>query len=165
VPSLLRTTSVDSTLQAIARLAAGGDEAERSGAAPDRPIGAGGAAKRILIVEDELFVAWHIEDIAKSLGDYACTIVSNGEAAIAGVEREPADLVLMDINLGAGIDGIEAARRMGTRGVPVVFVTAYSDAKTLERAHAAAPRAPVLQKPVTAEALGRALRQMFSPTN
>jgi CheY-like chemotaxis protein len=149
---------------AIIRLGAGGDEDDppRSGASPSAQEGA--ALRSILIVEDELFVAWHIEDIVQSLQSYAATIVASGEEALAALRRAPADLVLMDVNLGGGLDGIEATKRIAEiSDIPIIFITAYSDARTMERIREAAPGAAVLQKPVSAEALRKAVERALAP--
>ena len=71
-------------------------------------------------------------------------------------ERRP-DLVLMDVNLGRGGDGIEAAENILKRfGIRSLFVTAYGDRVTLQRAEAAQP-AGILFKPFDKARLGSAL--------
>jgi CheY-like chemotaxis protein len=113
---------------------------------------------RVMIVEDELFVAWHLEAIVHDLRFDVCAVVPNAEEALARFREGAIDMVLMDINLGAGMDGIEAARRIREDAPrPVVFVTAYGDERTLARVNAAVPGAPVVIKPVTAEALRSAI--------
>jgi two-component system, response regulator PdtaR len=119
---------------------------------------AGSTPPRVLIVEDELFVAWHLESIVQDLRFDVCAIVPNAEQALARARAADVDVILMDINLGAGMDGIETARRMRQRAPrPVVFVTAYGDEQMLRRVNAAVPGAPVVIKPVTAEALRAAI--------
>jgi CheY-like chemotaxis protein len=112
---------------------------------------------RVMIVEDELLVAWHLESIVQDdlrLG--ACVILPNAAEALERASE--ADVVLMDINLGGGMDGIEAARRIRENAPrPVVFVTAYGDEQTLRRVNAAMPGTPVVIKPVTREALRTAI--------
>jgi CheY-like chemotaxis protein len=113
---------------------------------------------RVMIVEDELFVAWHLEAIVHDLRFDVCAIVPSAEEALARVREGVVDVVLMDINLGPGMDGIEAARRIRqNESRPVVFVTAYGDEATRARVDAAVPGAPVVIKPVTAEALRSAI--------
>ena len=113
---------------------------------------------RVVVVEDELFVALHLEAVLEDFGHSVAAIVSTGEAALDEVNFHAPDLVFMDVNLGAGIDGVEAARRIvKLRDVPVIFVSAYGDEATRARIEAAAPGAQLIAKPVTPAALRRAL--------
>ena len=89
---------------------------------------------RLIIVEDEAIVA---ADIAIRLAELGYDVVGTaaaGEEALALVERVHPDLVLMDIHLQDAMDGIEAAQELRKRGVPVVFLTAYSEGATIQRA-------------------------------
>ena len=97
-------------------------------------------AKRILIVEDERVVADDIQKSLEGLGYDALCAVASGKKAIEKVEEEKPDLVLMDIVLKGKIDGIEAAAHIRSHfNIPVVFLTAYTDEKTLKRAKIAEP--------------------------
>lgn len=91
--------------------------------------------EKILVVEDEAIVA---EDIASRLErmDYIITdIVASGEDAIISAITTPPDLILMDIMLQGKIDGITAAKQIyKTVKLPVVYLTAYGDEDTLQRA-------------------------------
>jgi signal transduction histidine kinase len=65
-------------------------------------------------------------------------VAPSGRQALQLSRRTPVDLVLMDIRLKGGMDGIQAARAMRReRDVPIVYVTAYADTKTIERAKTA----------------------------
>ena len=112
------------------------------------------SSPRILIVEDEIFVALHIESILLNL-DYAVAgNARTGEEAIQQALAEPTDLILMDVNLGAGIDGIEAARRIRSqRNIPIVFVTAYTGEAAVAKIKAALPDAVIVGKPISPEQL------------
>jgi PAS domain S-box-containing protein len=98
------------------------------------------ASWRILIVEDEAIVA---RNLASDLGKLAYTIVataSAGEQAIQLAGETGPDLVLMDIDLRGEMDGIEAAERIHARfDIPVVYLTAYADDRTLQRAKVTEP--------------------------
>lgn len=119
---------------------------------------------RVLLVEDELFVALHLEAVLEDLGHSVCAIVSTGEAALDAVDLHAPDLVFMDLNLGAGIDGVETARRIiRLRALSVVFVSAYGDEATRARIEAAAPGAQLVAKPVTPGSLRRALARFEAP--
>src|SRR4051812_28505769 len=90
---------------------------------------------RILVVEDESLVAGAIQERLTRLGAGAVGVVATGAPAVAWASRTRPDLVLMDIHLKGSLDGIDAAgeiyRELGT---PVVYLTAYSDRATLDRA-------------------------------
>ncbi len=95
---------------------------------------------RILIVEDEGIVAMDIQKNLEMLGYGDADVAHSGEEAVAKVEDFRPDLVLMDIRLGEGMDGVESALAIGeTRDVPVVYLTAYTDENTLERAKMTQP--------------------------
>lgn len=101
---------------------------------------------RILIVEDESIVARDIQKMLLGLNYAVVNIVSSGEAAIqAALDLRP-DLVLMDIGLKGDIDGIETATRIRAHGdVPVIYLTAYSNATILERAKITEPFGYILK--------------------
>src|SRR5512140_865730 len=89
----------------------------------------------ILVVEDENIVAKDVVNRLKNLGYTVTGTVASGEEAVRAVIFNPPDLVLMDIMLKGNMDGIEATRRiLGTVDIPVVYLTAYADEKTLQRA-------------------------------
>ncbi len=88
----------------------------------------------ILLVEDETIVALAERKMLERFG-YAVEIAKTGERAVELVtERRELALVLMDIDLGDGIDGTEAAQRiLERRRLPVVFLTAHAEPEYLER--------------------------------
>ncbi len=95
---------------------------------------------KILVVEDEAIVAEAIRRRLQKLGYTVPATASSGEEAIKKVEENNPDLVLMDIVLQGEMDGIEAAEQIHTRfDIPVVYLTAYSDEKTLLRAKITEP--------------------------
>lgn len=90
---------------------------------------------QILIVEDELLIAKGLARKLKSLGYTVVGIVSSGIAAIEKVAETNPDLVLMDIVIKGDMDGIETAAKIHEQyGTPVIYLTAYADDSTLERA-------------------------------
>jgi len=108
---------------------------------------------RILIVEDGMIMAEEMRRRCEALGYRVAAIVATGEEALDIAEVVQPDLVLMDVRLGGVIDGVEAARRMREElELPVVYVTAYSDDATLERAKRTGPFGYLL-KPVGAREL------------
>ena len=94
----------------------------------------------ILIVEDEVIVAMELQDRLEDLGYDVLDAVTRGEDAIERAADLHPTLILMDIMLDGELDGIEAAQRIrAEHEIPVVFLTAYSDDSTLERAKEVAP--------------------------
>lgn len=103
-------------------------------------MGKGHSKKRILIVEDQLIIALDLELILVNLGYEVAGIVNTGEESIEFVKNNRPDLVLMDIMLSGDIDGISAAEVIHkTLDVPIIYLTAHSDEKSLERAHVTGP--------------------------
>ena len=97
-------------------------------------------ALRILIVEDETLVARDLEATLKRLGFEVTALCRTGEEALAAMRRQRPDVVLMDIQLETGMDGVETATRLqAEHPAPIVFLTAYADELTLARAGAAQP--------------------------
>ncbi|MDJ1171963.1 ATP-binding protein [Roseofilum sp. BLCC_M154] len=90
--------------------------------------------KKILIVEDELIAAHNLADNIKELGYEVSGIVKTGKAAIDRVINDPPNLILMDIKLQGDMSGIEAARALQDYDIPIIYLTAFSDTKTLEDA-------------------------------
>jgi len=104
------------------------------------------AAPAILIVEDEAVVALDLERTLESLGYRVVGKASSGEEATRMAAELAPDLVLMDIHLDGTMDGIDAAREVRRLlGVPVVFLTAYADDQTIERAKRIGPHGYVLK--------------------
>lgn len=94
----------------------------------------------VLVVEDEAIVAKDIASILKAMNYHVTGIAGTGEEAIRLASTTQPDVVLMDIMLPNGMDGIEAASRIQTKlGIPIVFLTAHADEATLTRAKATAP--------------------------
>ena len=96
--------------------------------------------EKILVVEDERIVAEDIKFRLKGLGYTVIGMAYSGEQAVKKTGEVRPDLVLMDIVLEGRMDGIEAASVIRSRfGIPVVYLTAYADDKTLERAKMTEP--------------------------
>ena len=103
-------------------------------------IGAAMAKEKILVVEDEGLVALSLQKCLESLGyEVPATAATSDEVIKRTAEISP-DLILMDIRLKGDVDGIELADWLKqTYKIPVVFLTAHSDEKTLDRAKKTAP--------------------------
>jgi len=101
---------------------------------------------RLLIVEDEGIVALNIQTRLEGLGYSVVASVSSGEEAIEVAGKTRPDLILMDIKLDGKVDGIEAAaeiRRLFQ--LPVVYLTAYTNDETLNRAKLTEPYGYILK--------------------
>src|SRR5207247_6678261 len=101
---------------------------------------------RILVVEDEAAVALDIREKLRRLDYEVAGLASSGQEAVAqAAERHP-DLVLMDITLRGEMDGVEAADRIQKYlQIPVIYLTAHSDARTLVRAKLTEPYGYILK--------------------
>ena len=96
--------------------------------------------KTLVVVEDEILVARDIKARLTRMGFEVLATASRGEEAVETVLRLRPDLVLMDINIKGGMDGVDAALNIRAQyDVPVIFCTAYSNTETLQRAQVAGP--------------------------
>jgi two-component system, response regulator PdtaR len=94
----------------------------------------------ILVVEDEGIIAIDIQANLIRLGYNVPVTVASGLDAIKQVEQMQPDLVMMDIVLSGAMSGIEAAVEIHRRWqTPIIFLTAYTDGATLEKAKQAEP--------------------------
>ena len=103
---------------------------------------------KILIVEDERITAEDMKKALNSVGFDVPAIVSSGEEAIKVAEELKPDLVLMDIKLEGEMDGIQAAEKIRSKlGIPIIYLTAYSDEKTVQRAKVTEPSGFIIKQP------------------
>jgi PAS domain S-box-containing protein len=95
---------------------------------------------RILIVEDEGIEALEIQHRLKSFGYPSPDIVFSGEDAVKRAAETHPDLVLMDIMLCGEMDGVTAAEQISASfDIPIIYLTAYADEDTLQRAKITEP--------------------------
>ncbi len=98
------------------------------------------AKPKIILVEDEYVIAMEIQDRLEKLGYDVCATIPSGEKAVEKIKDLQPDLVIMDIMLEGNMDGIETAEQIqNIMDIPVVYLTAYSDKETLERAKITQP--------------------------
>ncbi|TES84903.1 response regulator [Candidatus Aerophobetes bacterium] len=89
----------------------------------------------ILIVDDEAYISTQVKEHLLSIGYDVVGMASSGQAAIEMAKSLHPDLILMDIVLPGKLDGIAAARIIKEeQDIPVIFLTAYTDDKLIERA-------------------------------
>ena len=102
--------------------------------------------KKVMIVEDEVIVGL---DLTKKLEHLGYRVVPNviryGEEVLQAAEKEKPDLIIMDVRLKGEKDGTEAARIIREKlGLPIIFLTAYSDQATLSNAKKTEPKSTFL---------------------
>jgi len=101
---------------------------------------------KIMVVEDETIVALDIQNRLTKLGYHVPVVLATGEEAIEQAQQLAPDLVLMDIMLAGEIDGIKAAEEIHRNfDIPIIFLTAYADNRTLQAAKLTEPYGYVLK--------------------
>lgn len=107
----------------------------------------------VLIVEDEGVVALGLENMLQLEGYEVAGTADSGKEAIKIIKKQVVDLVLLDIQIKGEWDGVETARRLtDVRDIPFIYLTAFSDEETVERARETFPAA-YLTKPYQARSL------------
>ena len=103
---------------------------------------------KVMIVEDEVIAAMATEKMLTKLGYEVCGNVTSGEDALERFDEDCPDILIMDIRLDGELDGIQTTEIIKkSRDVPVIYVSAFSDEKTRERADATNPLA-FINKPL-----------------
>lgn len=112
-----------------------------------------GGKIKIMVVEDTYIVAKDLQDSLHKLGYSVEEITDSGKAAIQLAEKIRPDLILMDIKLKGKLDGIEAATIIKDQfDIPIIYLTAYADDDTLQRAKRTEPSGYII-KPYKKEEL------------
>jgi PAS domain S-box-containing protein len=102
--------------------------------------------KNLLIVEDEGVTALEIQNKVEEWGYSVVGVLSSGEEAITVALDKRPDLILMDVVLKEKVNGIEAANIIkNSYDVPIIYLTAYDDEKTIEEAKITFPQAYLLK--------------------
>lgn len=92
-----------------------------------------GARRTILLVEDEAIIA-KAESLMLERNGYAVRTAYSGSNALEAIDRGSVDLVLMDIDLGRGMDGTEAAEKiLGSRNLPILFLSSHTEPDIVEK--------------------------------
>jgi CheY-like chemotaxis protein len=119
------------------------------------------SAKKILIVEDEIILAFAIKNYLKTKDYQIIDTVNTGYKAIDAARRENPDLILMDITIHGEMDGIEAMEEIRKfSDVPVIYMSGSSEPSTRRRA-AKTSMTAFLIKPVEDYDLEHMLEQLF----
>jgi response regulator NasT len=113
---------------------------------------------RVAVADDERGTLEFFRDILTRLGHDVVVMASTGRELLGRCREAAPDLIITDVKM-PDMDGIEAAEQVNReRPVPVVLVTAYTEAELLARAEAAGPVMAYLVKPVKACDLAAAAR-------
>jgi CheY-like chemotaxis protein len=115
------------------------------------------SGRRVLVVEDEMIVAWLLEDMLAELGCAVIGPAAGIEQALAMIDSEAVDVALLDVNLN-GQMSYPVADALVARDVPFIFSTGYDKDRLLERYRAF----PVLQKPYHQSELTDALAKLLT---
>jgi PAS domain S-box-containing protein len=95
---------------------------------------------KILIVEDESIVALELNSRLSELGYTICGMVVSGPEAVTLAAKQQPDIILMDINIKGPYDGVETAEKIKAEyDIPIIFLTAFTDTNTLQRAKISEP--------------------------
>lgn len=109
-------------------------------------VGVAMAATRVMVVEDEAIVALNLREQLGRLGYHVVAVTATGEHTLRLLDEARPDVVLMDINIQGDIDGIETAARIpDAHYVPVIYLTAYAEEATIQRAKATNPSGYLLK--------------------
>ena len=116
---------------------------------------------RVLVVEDERVVALHLRQQLGRLGYVVPAMCTEGTQALKKIQDIRPDVVLMDIHIEGDIDGIETASRIpDDLQIPVIYLSAYSEEATLERARSTKPYGYLL-KPFSERELHSAIQMVL----
>lgn len=107
---------------------------------------------RVLIVEDEYFVASFMADLMEEWGHEVVAVCATGTAAIEHLERDGVEIALLDIKLKGDLTGVNVADVARARKIAHVFVSGSGDPATRSAAIATDPLA-FLQKPINEKQL------------
>lgn len=116
------------------------------------------AGRRVFVVEDEMLVAWLLEDMLVDLGCVVVGPAGNINQALAMIEADAIDAAVLDVNLN-GEMSYPIADALAARGVPFFFSTAYAKDRILESYQ----QFPMLQKPFHRTELGAMLVKLLTP--
>ncbi len=117
----------------------------------------------VLVLEDEAMIAWMLESMLEDMGFETITLASSATEAAAAAEQRTPELIISDINLGPGADGIEAVAAICQKCSPsVVFVSAFIDESARSRISDQIAHAHFLSKPLIGDGLAAVIRNALS---
>ncbi|MGF7161898.1 DNA-binding response OmpR family regulator [Rhodoligotrophos appendicifer] len=116
----------------------------------------GQTPKRVMIVEDEVLLAMHLEDLLTALGHEVVGQATRIDMAVELAREIDIDFAVLDINV-AGTKSFSVADILGKRGIPFAFATGYGAEGMMDGYR----DFPVLRKPYAQEDLERTIALMF----
>jgi len=117
----------------------------------------------VLVVEDDAIIAWHLKSMVSRLGHDVCSTVGTENGAVATAMEQTPDVILMDVRLAGGGDGVRAARAIrAVRQVPIIFCTAHADDPAFLDRVSAFEASAVLGKPVREDLLKDAISGLLT---
>jgi len=117
--------------------------------------------KTLVVVEDDFIIQLFIKNIAISCGFNVIGEAGNSTQALKLVESERPDLILMDIGIDGGRDGIETVEEIyRTYTIPIIYITGNSDHVTLKRARETEPL-DIIFKPISEDVLRSKLLEVI----
>ncbi len=120
---------------------------------------------KVLIVEDERILSLNIKRYLSRFGHEICGTAENADEAVDLAGRHRPELILMDVRLKNGTDGIDAALRIRSfMDCPILFTTAFSDADSIRRIRAI-ERSERLSKPYDLAGLAAAVGRITETTD
>ncbi|MGE7157491.1 response regulator [Methylorubrum rhodesianum] len=115
------------------------------------------AGRRVLVVEDEYFIAWDMGDSLQRAGADVAGPVPDAEQALAAIEANTLDAAILDVNL-KGDTVYAVADRLSTSGIPYLFAT--GEVEIADRSDYRSR--PKLEKPILSDELLRAVGKLFA---
>lgn len=116
---------------------------------------------KVLLIEDEFIIAEELKEKLESYGYEVHGPMDNAEEAIKEIDSLKPDVCLVDINLEGKLNGLDFAEAIVDKNIAIIFLTALSDEKTLERAKSIGPAAYII-KPYEEKNLAVAIDLAFS---
>ena len=111
----------------------------------------------VLIVEDEVIVAWDLKERLELIGYKVINTVRSGEEALEIMKKSRIDLIFMDIRLQGSIDGIDTAKQIKNNfKIPILYISANSDLITINEIKQTQPY-QYLKKPFNDDQLQKAV--------
>ncbi|MEX0686274.1 MAG: response regulator [Balneolales bacterium] len=121
--------------------------------------------RHILIVEVEFIIAYNLTQYLTDLGYLVTTEVTEGENVINLLKQENFDLILMNIKLPGGLDGITLMNEIRTfSSIPVIYLTSVLDKMTVKRAEKTNPVGFMI-KPFNYDELGKVIKQCWKSSS
>jgi CheY-like chemotaxis protein len=120
------------------------------------------AGNGVLIVDDDRLIAWHLSSMIERMGYRVCASVGTEEAAIAAAKENTPAVILMDVRLASGGDGVRAAEVIKAAAeVPIIFCTAHANDPAFRRRIGSFDSPVVLDKPIREDLLKKALLEVL----